>query len=173
MGYKCLGTISPILEATLPAERPTLSVHACSVMMKNFIYARASWALPPAKVLFKKEPVHSGAARSAGGEHLGIGVGDWIEVKTAEEVRATLDKNGKTRGLRYMPEMWKFCGKRFRVFKKVERVNIEETGEIRVLKSPTFFLEGVFCDGEFHGHCDRSCFLFWKEDWLRKIPSLS
>jgi hypothetical protein len=37
------------------------------------------------------------------------------------------------------------------------------------LKSPTVFLEGVYCDGKRHNDCDRSCLLFWREAWLKRV----
>jgi hypothetical protein len=68
-----------------------------------------------------------------------------------------------------MPEMIKFCGQKFKVYKKVENIALESTGEMRKLLSPTVFLEWVYCDGEFHEKCDRSCFCFWKEVWLKRV----
>ena len=67
-----------------------------------------------------------------------------------------------------MCNMWKFCGKRFKVYKRLERILLESNGEYRTVKN-TVLLEGVVCDGqEFYG-CDRSCFHFWKEAWLRRV----
>jgi hypothetical protein len=95
--------------------------------------------------------------------------GDWVEVRTMQEIASTLDKNGKYKGLYFMPEMEKFCGKRFRIFKKAEKIKLESTGELRTLRTPSFFLEGVYCNGEFQGGCDRSCFHFWRDAWLKKV----
>jgi hypothetical protein len=97
--------------------------------------------------------------------------GDWVEVKSAKEIYSTLDQDGKFKGLSFPREMAKFCGKRFRVYKKLENIILETTGELRRIKTPTVLLEGVFCDGEAHGKCDRSCFCFWREAWLRRIRS--
>jgi hypothetical protein len=102
---------------------------------------------------------------------LGLEVGDWVEVRSAKEIFATLDQHGKFKGLSFTPEMMKFCGKRFKVYKKLENIILEATGELRRIKSPTVLLEGVFCDGEAHGKCDRSCFCFWREAWLRRADS--
>jgi hypothetical protein len=31
-------------------------------------------------------------------------------------------------------------------------------------------LDGVICNGtEDFGPCDRSCFFFWREEWLEKV----
>jgi len=99
--------------------------------------------------------------------------GDWVRVKSATEIFATLDANGRHRGLGIVPEMTKFCGRQFRVFKNVNQICIETTGEIRKIRTPTVLLEGGICDGSFHGGCDRSLFIFWREAWLEKIPTPS
>jgi hypothetical protein len=44
---------------------------------------------------------------------------------------------------------------------------LEGSGELRKLQN-TVLLEGVMCDGIFG--CDRSCFQFWREAWLRRVP---
>lgn len=102
-------------------------------------------------------------------ESLGLKAGDWVEVKSAKEIFSTLDAKGKLTGLNFTPEMAKFCGKRFRVYKPIKNIILESTGELRSIKSPTVLLEGVLCDGKAHGNCDRSCFCFWRDAWLRKV----
>jgi hypothetical protein len=95
--------------------------------------------------------------------------GDLVEVKSLDEIRQTLDGGSKYLGLKFMPEMERYCGQRMRVFKEVATIKLEDTGEVRLLKSPTVFLEGAQCDGERHSGCGRACFHFWKEGWLRRI----
>ena len=102
-------------------------------------------------------------------EVLNLQPGDWVQVRSFDEISATLDENGKYKGLYFMPEMKKFCGKKYKVFKKVEIIKLESTGELRKLRSPSVFLEGVYCDGENHDGCDRSCFHFWREMWLQRV----
>ena len=100
---------------------------------------------------------------------LELNPGDTVEVLSEEEIRASLDKRGKLTGLTFMHEMRKFCGKRFKIYKKVNKILIETTGELRTLRSPTYLLNGVICDGKSHRGCDRSCFCLWRESWLKKI----
>ena len=102
-------------------------------------------------------------------ESLGLKPGEWVEVKSVKEIFATLDQHGKLRGLAFNREMAKFCRKRFRVYKRLEKMILESTGELRRIRTPTVMLEGVFCDGEAHDKCDRSCFCFWREAWLRRV----
>ena len=83
------------------------------------------------------------------------------------EILKTLDENGKHRGLRFVPEMFDYCMQRYRVLKRVERICIENTPDVRRLKN-TVLLEGGICKGGGIG-CDRACFHFWREIWLRRV----
>lgn len=103
-------------------------------------------------------------------EDLNMQPGEWVEIRSIDEISLTLDEKRKYKGLFFMPEMEKFCGKKFKVFKIVKIIKLEETGEVRKLKTPSIFLEGVYCNGERHEGCDRSCFHFWKEAWLKRLP---
>ena len=53
---------------------------------------------------------------------LGLKVGDLVEVRSAEEIRATLDENGELDGLPFMPEMLAFCGRRLTVHKVAHKL---------------------------------------------------
>lgn len=98
--------------------------------------------------------------------------GDWVDVIPLEEIESGLDHNRRLYGLNFMPEMSKYCGGRFKVFKRVNRIMLESTGELRMIRRPTYYLEDVYCDGEFHESCDRSCFLLWRAEWLRKVNGI-
>jgi hypothetical protein len=95
--------------------------------------------------------------------------GDVVRVRTKEEIEATLNHWHQLKGCRFMPEMEPYCGTTQRVFKRVERFVDER--DLRVKRARGIvFLEGVFCTGTADfGPCDRSCFLFWREEWLEKI----
>ena len=100
---------------------------------------------------------------------LNLQPGEWVEVRSIDEISKTLDEKRKYQGVIFMPEMESFCGKKFKVFKKVEVIKFETTGEVRKLKIPPVLLEGVYCNGEFHDGCDRACFHFWMDPWLKRI----
>jgi hypothetical protein len=119
------------------------------------------------KLAFRGQPgrTPSGADKKS----LGLKPGEWVEVKSIRDIFDTLDEHGKLKGLAFNPEQAKFSGGRFKVYKRLENIILESTGERRRIKTPTVLLEGVFCDGEAHGKCDRSCFCFWRETWLRRI----
>jgi hypothetical protein len=101
-------------------------------------------------------------------EVLALQPGELVEVKSIDEILATLDRNRRHKGLLWMTGMRKYCGRQYRVYKRVQRITLESNGEQRNMKN-TVLLEGVMCDGKEFGGCDRSCFHFWREAWLRRI----
>jgi hypothetical protein len=96
--------------------------------------------------------------------------GDVVEVRSYDEISKTLNARNRNKGLFFMPEQKQFCGQRFKVFKSPHRMMMELTGEMREMTAPSYYLEGVYCDGHCHNGCERSCFLMWREEWLKKVP---
>jgi hypothetical protein len=101
-------------------------------------------------------------------EKLNLKVGDMVEIRTEKEIVATL-KGSRYRGLSFMPEMLKYCGKKYKVLKRIENYIVEGNINKKVKPKNTVILEGVFCDGSWHGGCDRTCYCLWREKWLRRI----
>src|SRR5438105_7089844 len=100
---------------------------------------------------------------------LGLRAGDWVEVRSAAEILATLDKRGRLDALPFMPEMLQYCGKRFRVIKTAHKTcDTIGTYKGRSMVNAVH-LEGLRCDGEAHGGCQARCLLFWKEQWLKPV----
>jgi hypothetical protein len=98
--------------------------------------------------------------------------GDWVEVRTEEEILGTLDCNGRLEGMPFMPEMLQFCGKRFRVHKRAHKTCDYSTpfpNYTRKLKN-TVHLE-TRCSGEAHDGCQSGCLLYWNHAWLKPISS--
>jgi hypothetical protein len=95
--------------------------------------------------------------------------GDLVRVKTKNEIQKTLNRWNQLGGCGFMEEMWPYCGTTQRVFKRVSRFLDER--DYRIKKSrQVVILEGVYCTGTIDfGRCDRSCFLFWREEWLERI----
>ena len=100
---------------------------------------------------------------------LNLRVGDLVEVRSKEEILATLDERGTLDALPFMPEMLSFCGKIFRVFKHAHKVDdrIERTGLRRL--DHCVILKEVRCSGAWHGSCQAGCNILWKEAWLRRV----
>ena len=102
----------------------------------------------------------------------GFVAGDLVRVRSKADIEATLNHWGQLKGCKFMAELQPYCGTTQRVLKPMERFVDER--DLRVKKCRGLvLLEGVMCQGttEF-GRCDRSCFLFWREEWLEKITSL-
>lgn len=99
--------------------------------------------------------------------------GDWVRVRSLEEIEATLNHWRQVKGCAFMPELAEYCGTTQRVLKSMKRFVDER--DLRVKKSSGIILfDGVMCQGtaEF-GSCDRSCFQFWREEWLEKVDGQS
>jgi DNA-directed RNA polymerase subunit H (RpoH/RPB5) len=95
--------------------------------------------------------------------------GDLVEVKSPSEILVTLDERGALSDLPFMPEMVSYCGRRFAVERRAEKVcdTIDYTGSRRLHDS--VLLDDLRCDGSGHDGCQAECRLFWKEAWLRKV----
>ena len=107
-------------------------------------------------------------------EAMDLQPGEYVEVKQFEEIRETLDRVGKNRGMRFDIEMTVHCGKRFRVAKRVEKIIDEQTGELVALKTPSIILDGAVCLAKFSAHrmfCPRALPQFWREIWLKRVPN--
>jgi hypothetical protein len=98
--------------------------------------------------------------------------GDVVEVQSVEEILTTLDADGTFEGVPFMDEMRSFCGRRFRVFKRADKICTERPYffDLRRMRNAVF-LEEVRCDGSAHDGCARMCMIFWKEAWLKPAPA--
>lgn len=95
--------------------------------------------------------------------------GDLVRIRSREEIHATLDHWNQRRGCAFLDEMWAYCGTQQRVLKRVERF-LDERDYLTKHCKGIVLLEGLICEGTKHfGPCDRSCFYFWREEWLEKI----
>jgi hypothetical protein len=114
--------------------------------------------------------VKSSVAADAG-HVLNLRAGDLVEVRSEEEILRTLDSNGTLGSLPFMPEMLKFCGKQFRVYKRADKTcdTIEWQKDLRRMENAVH-LEELRCDGAAHGGCQAGCLIHWREAWLKRVP---
>src|SRR5262245_38739750 len=98
---------------------------------------------------------------------MALRAGEWVEVRSKEEILRSLDSNGRLEKLPFTPQMFQYCGQRFKVEKREHKtgdtVNTDPSG--RRLENAVH-LE-LRCDGKAYGGCQTSCPLFWKEAWLK------
>ena len=111
-----------------------------------------------------------GAQSAVDDQHaLGRWAGEWVQVRSREEILATLDANGRLEELPFMPEMLKYCGARMMVGKRAHKTCDPAIGIGGRKMSNTVHLSNIRCDGSAHDGCQAACLIFWKEAWLRRI----
>jgi 2-polyprenyl-6-methoxyphenol hydroxylase-like FAD-dependent oxidoreductase len=101
---------------------------------------------------------------------LDLKVGDWVRVKSQDEVRAALDAKSRNRGLTFEPEMTRYIGSVHRVSEVVERIIDERKGKM-VRLDRTVVLDKVYCEGLCNKACPRKNPLFWREAWLERVEA--
>lgn len=137
-------------------------------------FQRANARLLPRLCLIrgcKRYPFIEGTATTGGTPpaSLDLRPGEIVEIKSREEIFATLDEEDKTDGLRFDGEMLKYCGRRARVLRRMEKIIDEKTGRMLTIKRDTVILDGVICRGDYHRSCPRAIYPYWREAWLRRV----
>ena len=85
------------------------------------------------------------------------------------KIKDTLDEKGFYKGMIFIDDMVQFCGKTYKVFKRVNKLYMHRDKQMQKCRG-VVLLDGVLCHGyEAEIDCDRTCFFFWKEAWLEKI----
>jgi hypothetical protein len=119
---------------------------------------------------FKPLPSH-GVPPPTKGE-LNLQPGEMVQVRSPREIAPSIDESGRTRGLSFDWEMLPYCGGRYRVKDRVERIIDERTGKMIEIGSDCLILDGVTCSGEWsegHWFCPRAIYPYWREPWLRRV----
>ena len=105
------------------------------------------------------------------GERLDLQPGEWVQIRSPQEIGRTLNDLGAHRGLIFTNEMAQHCGKRFQVKRLVDRLIDEGTGRMLVMKNDCVELDGLVCTGDRATHlwfCRRDLYPYWREAWLRR-----
>ena len=82
-----------------------------------------------------------------GSNALGLRAGDWVRVRSAEEILGTLDERGRLDALPFMPEMLKASGQRFQVAGVAHKTCDTATRSGGRRMRNAVFLEDMRCDG--------------------------
>jgi hypothetical protein len=130
----------------------------------------AVWTLWKGRLAFLG-PYAKGKNQSTLAVSLNLQSGEFVEVKPLEGVRETLDQKPHNRGLYFTRSMSHLYGQRRKVDRKIEKIIVDGTGEMRKLRN-TVFLQGELCECscvEFGG-CPRSEFSCWRVWFRRKEP---
>jgi hypothetical protein len=102
---------------------------------------------------------------------LGLKAGEWVRIRSREEIQATLDRQSKNRGLNMSKAMTLNCGRTYQVLGEFDRMISERTGEMREVKN-TVRLKGLecLCYYEFGG-CPRGDLQYFREIWLERASA--
>jgi hypothetical protein len=103
---------------------------------------------------------------------LNLQPGELVRVKSHEEILRTLTTESRNRGMSWDAEMVPYCGKTYRVLKRVTSIVDEQTGKMQALKNPCIILDTVVCQARYSGcrmFCPRSIYPYWREIWLERV----
>lgn len=95
--------------------------------------------------------------------------GEWVRIRTPDEIAATLNASSKHRGLWFDPDMLKFSGRKAQVRGRVTRIIDAVSGQLVTMKTPCVVMEEVHYTGEFQGFGEQHDFLYWREHWLAPL----
>ncbi len=166
---------SELLEATRPlARRERLAICFSEVRSGNctafeMVQRIGIWIFWKVRRMLLGAYSH-GYNRSTPAVSLNLNPGELVEVKSIADIRRTLNRTAHNRGLFFSPDMRLLCGKQQKVFRKLDKIIVDGTGEMRQMEN-TVYLEGSQCDCPHvaFGGCSRNEFVYWREIWLRRF----
>ena len=179
-GYSCQAT--ELLRATTPVQWWDPRQYARDLLSRNVrcrdfvrylliatfnVLMRLHWRFRPYPYIFGL------AGRRTPTEVLNLQPGELVQVRSKEEIMRTLVQGGnRNRGLSFDVEMVPYCGRTFRVLRRVERIINEKTGKMVRLFNACIILDGVTCSGCLSTNrlfCPRSIYPYWHEIWLKRV----
>jgi hypothetical protein len=148
----------------------------------NYGRLRFAWLMVRALVLevahrlgvTSQSPLRGPDPKSPEGETLDLEPGEWVRVRSPEEIEATLDDKGTNRGLSFDREMLRYCGQTMRVKARVNHIIDESTGRLIHIRRDAIILEGSVCTAECstgRWFCPREIYAYWREAWLERVES--
>ncbi len=102
-------------------------------------------------------------------EILNLQPGETVVIKSIKEIIETLDKHGKNKGLEFSPDMRAYCGKKFKVKNRLDKMILEHNGKMININN-TVILDEITCNCFYAlGGCTRRELQFWREIWLTRV----
>ena len=117
-------------------------------------------------------PLRGPGPKAPEAEPLDLQPGEYVRVRSPEEIRAALDDKGHNRGLSFDREMLRYCGQTLRVQAQVNQIVDETSGRLIHIRRDAIILEGGVCSGECSNgrwFCPRRIYAFWREAWLERV----
>lgn len=105
-------------------------------------------------------------------QRLDIQPGEFVQIKSYDEILATLSKKNKNQGLSFDPEMVPYCGSVRRVIARVERIIDDRTCKMIRIASDCLMLEGTVCQSRYGNNrlfCPRMASAYWREIWVKRV----
>jgi hypothetical protein len=96
--------------------------------------------------------------------------GDWVEVRSKEEILRTLDNKGRLEGVPFTPQMLAYCGHRFKVQARAHK-GCDTVNPIANRRLSNAVHLELRCDGKAYGGCQADCLLYWKAAWLKPVEA--
>jgi hypothetical protein len=145
-------------------------VRANGVPVRQIVFSLAVFFFNRLRHKLGKPPLPNvtGKLKRTPTEVLDLQVGEWVVVKSRDDILATVDHEGRNRGMTFEAEMIPYCDKVYRVVARVDRIVDERTGRIRQLGSVGIILQDVICASAYRTPCPRANYLYWREIWLRR-----
>jgi hypothetical protein len=116
-------------------------------------------------------PFIQGTADKTPDGRLDLQPGEWVRVKSIEQITATLNADNSNRGLSFDREMLKYCGRTAQVLRRVDHIIDESSGRMLTMKTPCIVLADVTCTADYHRSCPRGIYPYWREIWLERAPT--
>jgi hypothetical protein len=148
----------------------------------NYRPLRFAWLMARALVLevahrfglTDQLPLRGSEPKAPEYEPLDLQPGEFVQVRSPEEIQATLDEKGFNRGLSFDREMLRYCGQTLRVKARVNQLIDESTGRMVHIRRDAIILEGGVCSGQCstgRWFCPREIYAFWREGWLKRVEA--
>jgi len=106
------------------------------------------------------------------GELLHLQPGEFVRVKSFQDILSTINRDGLNRGLLFSQELVPYCGQVFRVQSRVSRIIDDRNGKMLHFKNDCIILENVICQARYNAglsFCPRSNYPYWREIWLERV----
>jgi hypothetical protein len=180
--YRCQATemIAATVKLSTADPRPYLREYTSgNVTAGTFarVMARAAVMQPLHHLgLLTVVPVKGRTSKSPTAPPLNLKPGEWVRVKSREQIAEMVTDKGTNRGLWFDREMLPFCGKVYRVRQRVGRIIDDRNGKMLEFGNECVSLEGVVCSGErstSRWFCPRAIFPYWRESWLERVDAPS